>query len=702
MARSSALCLAAAVLALATPGHAAVPPLMPLQGIVADNAGVPVTDGDFAVTFSLYTAVDAATPTWTESWPPAAGDCLVDATDCVAVRSGTFAVALGTFAPLSADVFDGSAALWLGVSVEGEPELERRPLGTTAFAFRAASAEIASGLDCVGCIGADALAPELAEALETGSTPPDGLDEISNGTLTNEFERSHAAAELPATLAVSVDVQIEVPQAGTIRDIGVAFELNHPFVPDLDVRLLRPGDAVGIQLIAPGGGQATSVAAEFGVVDVLPEGGTLAALIGQAQAGTWILRVTDTLINGNEGQGSLTNASLTITYLAEEEVGIKLPGGAVQLLGPEQSETLTTLVEQVAALQAEIWCLKHCDAQKISDCQDRDCDGTEQTCDPAGPQSDGTVCLGGVGVCLDGACCLPASCSTLGVQCGQTDDGCGGVLSCGACSVSEVCVSGSCALYGSDSAAPGESCKDIVDKGASTGDGLYWIKPDGEAASKVFCDVATSGGGWVLTMQIAGGGGDGTFGYQSDYWTTTSVFNEVAPAALTNIDAKYDTFNTYVSQAGRVLLIDRDTGHHSVLEIPGLTGNTLLDRFSTLGKTNLVHIAGQASPQELMGYPPPTNMCGGAPSRWMINMLSSHSGVRLGNDVATNDQVTNSTSSWPCYNGEGMNLAYGGVGGTLESSREWQDSYGSESLNRWRDNGGTGQGSHNGVAIFVQ
>ena len=77
--------------------------------------------------------------------------------------------------------------------------------------------------------------------------------------------------------------------------------------------------------------------------------------------------------------------------------------------------------------------------------------------------------------------------------------------------------------------------------------------------------------------------------------------------------------------------------------------------------------------------------------------------ARIGNDVASNDDVTNSVSTWPCYDGGGQeNLAYSGVGGSLESSRVWQDGYGSESLDRWRNSGGSGQGSHNGVAIFVK
>ncbi len=92
---------------------------------------------------------------------------------------------------------------------------------------------------------------------------------------------------------------------------------------------------------------------------------------------------------------------------------------------------------------------------------------------------------------------------------------------------------------------PGFSCRTIKNQGSSTGDGIYYIDPNGGEVSdafQVYCDMTYNGGGWTMLMKATRGT---TFNYDSSYWTTTNTLN---PTDLTrnDADAKYRSFNELV------------------------------------------------------------------------------------------------------------------------------------------------------------
>jgi len=87
-----------------------VPQTISYQGVLTDDAGAVVPDGDYNITFSLYTVASGGTALWQE-------------TQSVKVLKGIFNVELGILNPISLD-FDNT--YYLGISVDGGTELTPR------------------------------------------------------------------------------------------------------------------------------------------------------------------------------------------------------------------------------------------------------------------------------------------------------------------------------------------------------------------------------------------------------------------------------------------------------------------------------------------------------------------------------------------------------------------------------------------------
>ena len=307
---------------------AAPPLLMPVQGVLRDNAGAPVADGAFSLTFSLYAAESDPTPVWTETWPPASGDCANSPAGCVAVQGGVFSVLLGTHEPLDPQVFASAAELWLGVKVEADPELPRRRLGSTAYALHAASAGTAGDLACSGCVGMGALADDVKAALAKGGTvtpdalPSDGLDEVSNGTLTNHYAITANSADTPKTVPgfwfEYTDSKLLVPDLGISTSFQVTVNIAHP-LPDQLVVVLTPPAGLGapVTLHDLGPGTAGGLSGTY-PVDLTPAAGSLDPWVGVNPAGEWTLGVKDELAPG--GDGTIQAWSISFDYLTSKVV----------------------------------------------------------------------------------------------------------------------------------------------------------------------------------------------------------------------------------------------------------------------------------------------------------------------------------------------------------------------------------------------
>ncbi len=115
-----------------------IPRMLSYQGKLTDSLGVPVPDGNYQLTFRLYTQQTGGTPFWTEA-------------QTVAVRNGLFSVLLGAVNPLPS--VPDAGALYLSLQVGITPELSPRlQIVSSAYAYlteRAANADLLQGKDTV-------------------------------------------------------------------------------------------------------------------------------------------------------------------------------------------------------------------------------------------------------------------------------------------------------------------------------------------------------------------------------------------------------------------------------------------------------------------------------------------------------------------------------------------------------------------------
>lgn len=132
---------------------AQVPTTMSYQGYLTDNAGTPVADGTYNLTFALYTVASGGVSLWTESHPS------------VSISKGLFNVTLGRGNPTNPLTVPFDQEYYLGVRVGVDPEMTPRVrLTASAYSFRARVAEgLAPGASVP--LGGDVTGPYSANTI---------------------------------------------------------------------------------------------------------------------------------------------------------------------------------------------------------------------------------------------------------------------------------------------------------------------------------------------------------------------------------------------------------------------------------------------------------------------------------------------------------------------------------------------------------
>ncbi len=326
---------------------AAAPTTMLIDGRLTNATGAATSDGDYGLNFALYSSASAQTPFWQEKGV------------LLKVTGGWFHHVLGSKTALSVAQIGGGAGVWLGMSIGAEPELTRQPVRSLTSALVAATT---TSLQCTGCVTPAAMKfsdnvdlgnygvkaklvtattvtaatvqaqsfvgdgsklsgltlpsgscasgmvliginadGSLKCATTAASLPKDGLDEISNGILKNQFVETFEmpAADkdkaIPDATGVDLVSTIKIPNIGTTEEFfKVTIDLQNSDLSQLSIVLLPPDDKkVGITLCDPCGKKYEKVLKTAFPAPQAVKAGDLKEWVGKNPAGTWNLKVTD-------------------------------------------------------------------------------------------------------------------------------------------------------------------------------------------------------------------------------------------------------------------------------------------------------------------------------------------------------------------------------------------------------------------------
>ncbi|MBP48487.1 MAG: hypothetical protein CMH53_11165 [Myxococcales bacterium] len=337
-------------LSVGTQNEASASPRVWFEGVLTSGGGAPAADGQYDVTLSLYTAKSAKSAAW------------VDGPVKVQVTSGHFAYLLGSGKVLDSTTLALLKTPWIGVSVGQDPEMPRVQVGGTLQAAVATVATVALGVNCSGCIEISALkfngdmdlsgnSIKAKNGIFTGSLqastvaaqafvgdgskltglqlpkgqckagavvtainpdgslkcvvpsvevklPADGLDEVSNGVLSNEFVDAMSlasAVKIPDNTGVEAVAQLDFPKLGTPKAFTLRIKLSNSDLSSVSVKVLPPDDkAKGYVICDPCGKVDEKAYDKTFSPSAPPQKGDLSKWATSSPAGKWTLKVLDT------------------------------------------------------------------------------------------------------------------------------------------------------------------------------------------------------------------------------------------------------------------------------------------------------------------------------------------------------------------------------------------------------------------------
>ena len=390
--RHCALILGLATL-LAGAAQAAVPPSVLVQGVLHAKGGGPVADGVYDVTFAIYPEKAGGVALWSEAikltlakgefshvlgtvkpLTPATlstpqvwlGAKVADEGELPRkqIHAGAFALRAG-LADAAAFPYAGSKTkggpasdlLCTGcvsiaeLKIDGDLDLGGNALkaktvvadsfvgdGAKLTGIKVPSGSCAKAGEVVKGINGDG-SLVCVKAMDPSNLPADGLDEISNGLLANQF-----VDDVPGKKGVpiadnnptGVSDTIDYPDVGLAQKLDVLVDVSNSNIAQVTIWLFDPNNVKYV--LYDKGGAGASLKGVWPEKDKVVSG-DLTTWVGKNPKGKWRLQVIDTGFKNNTTDGQINSWSVRVQTLSNKKVQVK--GTLVDAAGKPMGRVMT-------------------------------------------------------------------------------------------------------------------------------------------------------------------------------------------------------------------------------------------------------------------------------------------------------------------------------------------------------------------------
>ena len=163
---------------------------------------------------------------------------------------------------------------------------------------------------------------ECVAAMDPTALPADGLDEISNGLLTNQFTEVAASKTAPIDILDNVpkgtsDI-IDVPDFGIAQNLTVSVNLENSDISTVQLLVADPNGAV--YLLYDKGSKGVALATTY-PDPTATVSGNLTTWVGKNPKGKWTLTVIDSGFKDNKVDGKVVAWSVNVSTLSTKKIG---------------------------------------------------------------------------------------------------------------------------------------------------------------------------------------------------------------------------------------------------------------------------------------------------------------------------------------------------------------------------------------------